>query len=172
MVLTVNGRVGLVLDGSTWGRAGHADDVGGMAAAGAFGVVGVDRPAGDGGDGVLDEAGLVQRVGVDGDLHVEAVGDAQAAVDGGGRRAPVFVQLQAAGAGADLLFQRPGQAAVAFAQKAEVDRERLGGLQHALHVPGARRAGGGVGARGRAGAAAEQRGQAGGDGRFDQLRDR
>jgi len=26
-----------------------------MAAAGAFGVISVDRPAGDGGDGVLDE---------------------------------------------------------------------------------------------------------------------
>ena len=39
-------------------QAGHADDVGRMAAAGAFGVVGVDRPAADGGDGVLDEARL------------------------------------------------------------------------------------------------------------------
>ena len=113
---------------------------------------------------------FVERVGVDGDLHVEAVGDGQAAIDGGRRRAPVLVQLQAAGAGADLLLQRPGQAAVALAQKAEVDRQRLGGLQHAFHVPRAGRAGGGVGAGGRAGAAAEQRGQAGGDGGLDQLR--
>ena len=94
----------------------------------------------------------------------------KAAVDGGGRRAPILVQLQAAGAGADLLLQRPRQTAVALAEEAEVDRASLGRLQHALHVPGARRAGGGVGAGGRAGAAADQRRQAGGEGGFDQLR--
>ena len=87
-------------------QAGDADDVGRMAAAGAFGVVGVDGAAGDGGDGVFDEARLVERVGVDGDLDVEVVGDGQTAVDGGRRGAPVLVQLQAAGAGADLLLQR------------------------------------------------------------------
>ena len=72
MVLTVNGRVGLVLDGRTLGSAGDLDDVRGVAAAGPLGVVGVDRPALEGGDGVLDEAGLVERVGVDGHLHVVA----------------------------------------------------------------------------------------------------
>jgi hypothetical protein len=41
------------------------DDVRRVAAAGALGVVGVDGAALDGGDRVLDEAGLVQRVGVD-----------------------------------------------------------------------------------------------------------
>ena len=45
MVLTVWGRVGLVDEGRKLGFAGHPDDVGGVAAAGALGVVGVDGPA-------------------------------------------------------------------------------------------------------------------------------
>src|SRR5262249_9862874 len=98
------------------------------------------------------------------------IGHRQAGVNRGRRRAPVFVQFQAAGAGADLLLQRAGQATVALAQKAEVDRERLRRLQHALDVPGAGGAGGGGGAGGRSGAAAEQWRQAGGQRRFDQLR--
>src|SRR5438105_9761530 len=68
-------------------EAGDADDVGSMAAAGAFGVIGVDRPAADGRDGVFEEAGLVERVGMDGDLHVEAVGYIQASANRGGSRA-------------------------------------------------------------------------------------
>ena len=47
--------------------------------------------------------GLVQRVGVDRDLRRRSLGDGQAAVDGGRRRAPVLVQLKAAGAGLHLL---------------------------------------------------------------------
>jgi len=52
-----------------------------------------------------------------GDLHVEAIRDGHAGVDGGGRRAPVLVQFQAAGAGPYLFFQGAGQAAVALAEK-------------------------------------------------------
>ena len=55
-VLTVKGRVGLVDDGSTFGSPRDPDDVGRMAAAGALGVEGVDGAALEGGDGVLDEA--------------------------------------------------------------------------------------------------------------------
>ena len=49
---------------------------------------------------------FVQRVGVDHHLHVVVIGDREAAVDGGGRGAPVLVQLQRAGAGLDHLHQR------------------------------------------------------------------
>ena len=90
------------------GLAAQPDDVGGVAASGAFGVIGVNRPAADRGDGVLDEPGLVQRVGVDRHLHVELVGDRQTRVDGRRRRAPVLVKLQADRAGANLLAQRLG----------------------------------------------------------------
>ena len=55
-----------------------------------------------------EEAGLVERVGVDGDLDVVLVGHRQAGVDDGGRGAPVLVELQAAGAGLDLVAERLG----------------------------------------------------------------
>ena len=59
-----------------------------MAATGAFGVKGVNGAALEGGDGVLDEAALVERVGVDHDLYIVIVGNGQAVVYGGRRRAP------------------------------------------------------------------------------------
>ena len=141
-------------------QAGDANDVRRVAAAGAFRVIGVNRTALDRGNGIFDEARLVQRVRVDGDLDVVLIGHAHTAVDGRGGRAPIFVQFQAAGSGADLLHERPWQAAIAFAQEAEVDRKRLGCLEHALDVPGARCAGGGVGPCGRPGAAAQEGRQA------------
>src|SRR6185295_12818841 len=54
------------------------DDVRRMAAAGALGVEGVDGAALEGGDGVLDEAGFVQSVGVDHDLDIEVSPDISA----------------------------------------------------------------------------------------------
>ncbi len=75
-----------------------------MAAAGTFGVEGVNRASLDGGDRVFHEAGFVQGVGVDAHLHIHPIGHGQAGIDGGGRGAPVFVQLQAAGTGAHLFF--------------------------------------------------------------------
>ena len=105
-VLTVCGRVGFVDDGSTLAVRCDGDDVGRVAAAGALGVVRVDRPAGDGGQRRVDVAGLVERVGVDGDLHARLVGDGEAGVDRRRRRAPVLVQLEAGRPAAQLLPQR------------------------------------------------------------------
>ncbi len=132
-----------------------------MAAARALGVEGVDGAALERGDGVLHEAALVQRVGVDHHRHVEPVGDRQAAIDRGGRGAPILVQLHAGRAGAQHLLQRRRAGGVALGGERQVDRQRLRRLQHARQVPRARRAGGGGGAGGRAGAAAEQGGDAG-----------
>jgi hypothetical protein len=70
------------------------DDVGCVSAACTFGVIGVDGPARDGADGVLDEAGLVEGVGVQRHLNPGGVGHLQAGVDGGGSGSPVFVQLE------------------------------------------------------------------------------
>ena len=56
MVLRVNGRVGLVDDGSTFGKPGHLDDVRRVAAAGAFGMEGVNGAALERRDRVLDKA--------------------------------------------------------------------------------------------------------------------
>ena len=75
--------------------AGHdLHDVGRMAAARAFGMKGVDGAPADGRQRVFNKAGFVQRVGMDHHLHIHLVGDRQAAVDRGGRGAPVLMQLQ------------------------------------------------------------------------------
>ena len=58
-------------------QARDRDDVRRMAAAGAFGVEGVDGAALERLDRVFDEAGFVQRVRVDHHLHVVIVGDRQ-----------------------------------------------------------------------------------------------
>jgi len=121
-------------------------------------------------DVILDETGLVERVGVDGDLNVEFVCDAEAGVDRRGRRAPVLVQFQTDGSGEDLFAQRLGRRAVALAEEAEIDRVGLGGLQHAMEVPCARRAGCRQRAVSRPGASAEHGGDAGADRLVDLLR--
>src|SRR5262249_56455149 len=89
---------------------------------------------------------------------------------GGRGRTPVFVQLQAACTRGNLLDQARSQAGIALAEDADVDRKRIGGLQHALHVPRARGARRG-GRPGRwTGPAAEQRGEAGIERLLDLLR--
>ena len=135
-----------------------------MAAARALGVIRVNRPALERGDRVVDVARLVQRVGVDRDLHVVLLGDRQAAVDRRRRRAPVLVQLEADRAGADLLDEALRAASVLpLPSEAEVERQRVGRLQHQLDVPRAGRAGRRVGAGRRAGAAADERRDAAGE---------
>ena len=128
-----------------------------MAAAGAFGVKGVDIAALEGGDRVLDEAGFVERVGVDRDRDVELLGDPEAGVDRRRRGAPIFVQLEPAGAALDHLDQRPRLGGVAFSEEAEIDRDSLRRLQYPREMPGPRRAGRRRGPGGRPGAAAEHR---------------
>ena len=138
--------------------AAQPDDVRRVSASGTLGVIGVNRAPGNRPDRVLDEAGFVQRVGMDRDLDVEFVGDRQALIDGGRCRAPVFVQLPPDGARKDLLSERIGPRSVALAEKSEIERKRLERLVHAADVPRAWRARGGFGAGGRPGAAADQRG--------------
>ena len=57
-----------------------------------------------------------------------------------------------------------------FAKETEIHRIFLGGLQHPMYVPVARRARGGIGARGRPGAPADHRRDATGDRMLDLLR--
>ncbi len=131
-----------------------------MAAAGTLGVVGVDRAAVHGGDGVFDVAALVERVGVDGHLHVVAVGDVERRTDRCRGRSPVFVYLESADARFDLFFERLGHRTVALAQHADVYRNAFERFEHALGVPFARSDGRAVGAVGGADAAAEEGGDA------------
>ena len=151
-------------------QARHFHNVGRVAAARAFGVEGVDGAALERLDRVLDEARFVQRIGMDHHLDVVIVGDRKAAVDRRRRRAPVLVQFERAGARLDLLDQRGGLRGVALAGEAEVHRIGVGGLDHALDVPGAGRAGGGESAGRGPGAPAQHRGDAGHEGFVDLLR--
>ena len=153
MVLTVSGRVGLVDEGSTFCSAAIRMMSGAWPPPGAFGVIGVDRAAGDGRDGVVHISRLVDRVGVNCDLNIVAVGHGQAIVDSRRRGSPILVELETAGAGGDLFFQRHGARSVAFAQEAEVHRESFHGLEHARDIPFAGRAGGRIGSGGRSRAA-------------------
>src|ERR1700722_20726700 len=91
-----------------------------MAAARALGVEGVDGAALEGLDRVLDEARFVQRIGVDHDLDVVIVGNAEAAVDRSRRRAPVLMQFERASAGLDLFDERGGLRSVALVGGAEI----------------------------------------------------
>ena len=100
---------------------------------------------------------FVERVGVDHHLHVVIVGDRETAIDRRRCRAPVFVQLQRAGAGLDHFGKRRRSRGVAFAGEAEIDGEFIGRLDHAGDVKRAGRACGGEGAVRRSGAAAEHR---------------
>ena len=140
-----------------------------MAAAGPLGVVGVDGAALHGRQALLDETGLVECVGVDGHLDIQRLGHREAVVDGGGGRTPVLVQLEPDGASGDLLHQGLGQAGVALAQEPQVHGQGLGGLEHAVDVPGSRGAGGGVGTGGGPGTTPEHGGHARHQGLFHLL---
>ncbi len=113
-------------------------------------------PPGDGGEGVLDEAGLVERVRVQRDLDPGGVGDPQAGVDRGGCRAPVLVQLEPGRAGAELFPHRRVADRVPLAEQDDVHRPVVHRGEHPAEVPRARRHGGRLRALGRAGAAADE----------------
>ena len=119
--------------------AADLDDVGRVAAAGAFGVEGVDRAALERGERGLDEARLVERVGVDRDLHVVA----RRRPRGSCRSPPGVVpqsscSLRPIAPASTCSSSAPGRLRVALAEEAEVHREGVGGLQHRLDVPRAR----------------------------------
>ena len=122
----------------------HGDDVGCVSAARALSVVGVDGAVAEGADGLLDEAGFVERVGVDQALHVVVVAYGETGVDGGGCGAPVLVEFEAAGAGGALLSEALGVAVVALAGDAEIEGQLVTGLKHLTDEVLAGRAGCGV----------------------------
>ena len=95
-------------------------DIGCVAASRAFRVIGVNGPPFKSVATGFHESGFVQGVGVDADLHVVNVCHAQTGVDGGGRRTPVFVELETESAGLDLFFKWARGAGVALAQEPEV----------------------------------------------------
>src|SRR4029453_6469573 len=88
------------------GQPGNLDDVRGVAAACAFRVEGVNDPAVDrfdGVDGVFHETALVEGVRVNRHLDVVFVGHAQGHVNGGRGGAPILMDFEPDGTGADRL---------------------------------------------------------------------
>ena len=110
------------------GLAAKPHDIGRVATARALGVVGVNRPPFESRPRRLDKARLVERVGMDADLHVEFFGDCQTRINGRWRRTPVLVQLEAASPSLNLRRQSYGQRRIALAQKAKVERPSIGRL--------------------------------------------
>ena len=113
--------------------AGDPDQVGDVAAAGPLHVVGVDRPAADGLDGVLELARLVQAVGVQAHRHVMGVREPQRRVDDLRVRAPVLVDLQPAGAGLQHPLDLARDLGARAGLQAQVDREELERPQGLVH---------------------------------------
>src|SRR5688572_4398229 len=90
-------------------------------------------------------------------LDIELLRNAQTRIDGRRCRAPVFMQFQPEGAGANLFAERVGQCRVSFSKEAEIQRESLGRLIHSPDVPRAGCARRCVSAGRRTGAATNQR---------------
>ncbi len=151
-------------------QARHLDDVRRVPAAGAFRVERVDRAALERGDRVLDEARLVQRVGVHAHLDVHVVGHRERRAEHGRRGAPVLVALEAHRAGLDLLDQRRLAVPVALREDADVDGPALERAQHVRDVARAGRHRRRVRSVRRPGAAADQRRRAVGQRRVRLLR--
>ena len=95
------------------------------------------------------------------DLHAGVVADPQAGVDRGGSGAPVLVQLESRRAGrAAAPTAPPRETVLPLPSNSDIDRPVVGGLEHPREVPRARRDGRRLRALGRAGAAADDRGDA------------
>ena len=106
-----------------------------MATARTFRVIGVNGATLERGQRVFDKARFIQGIGVNGDLHIVLLSHRQAAINGGRRGAPVFVQLQPHHARFDLLNQTLRQAGIALAQQTKVHRQVFQRLIHALDIP-------------------------------------
>lgn len=132
----------------------NRDDVGGVSSARALGVVCVDSSTLERANGLFDEAGFIESVGVDQALHVELVADRETGVNCGGSGAPIFVELEADDSGSTLLFKALRGGVIAFTGYAEVKWDRINGLEHGADVCGR----GGAGSCICAGAAGSKRG--------------
>src|ERR1041385_9077171 len=98
-----------------------------MATASALGMVRMNCATCDRRNRCLEEPGLIDRIGVDRRLDVIIVCDRKARIDRCRRRSPVLVQLEAAGAGSELLGEWSMRRRIPFSEEPEVDRPCIGG---------------------------------------------
>ena len=168
-VFTVCGSVGLVEPGITCGWRGDLDDVRRVPTAGTLGVEGVDGAAADRRQRRLEVAGLVEAVGVQRDLEPELVRGPQRSVDRGRRGAPVLVHLvRRRRRPAPAPPGPPRETVLPLPISSTLTRQRVERPVDGPQVPGARGHRGRLRPLGGAGAAAADRGDAGGQ-RLDDL---
>src|SRR5215471_18809226 len=74
------------------------------------------------------------------DLHIHVIRDREAAIDGSRSCTPVFMKLQAARSGLDLLNESHPQACIAFSEEAKIHGKGIGSLEHPRNMPGSRSA--------------------------------
>ena len=118
-------------------RVGHdLQKIGRMAAARALDVVHVDGAAGDRRHRVFAEAEFVDRVGVQVDGEIVAVGGDEALIDHRGRGAEILMDLHRHAAGRDQFLDRLGVGRAAPKQRI-VERRELTCLQEAAEGGGA-----------------------------------
>src|SRR5262249_38826295 len=93
-------------------------------------------------------------------LHIHVIRDGETAIDGSGRRTPIFMELQPADSGLDLFNETRRQTRAALAEEAQIHGEGVGRLKHPLNMPRSRRAGCGGRPRRRPCASTHHRGEA------------
>ncbi len=140
--------------------AHHFQQIRRVTAACAFAVIGVDGAPVEGCDGVLDIAGFVQRIRMDGHRHVIFIGNRKAGANCSRRGAIVFMDLETGGTCFQLLDQRRNAGGISLALNAKVDRQALDGAQHHFEIPRPVGRGHAVCAVNRPDAAAPERGDA------------
>ena len=147
MIMSNNSAIGVDPARQSWIRgtwqdvefARHLDDVRRVTAAGAFRMVGVDRPAFERRDGIFDKAAFVEGVGVDTDLHIHVVGDRETGSDGRRSRAPIFVNLEACGACQNLFDQGRSPEQLPLPRNPKLIGNPSTGPEHHFDVPTPRR---------------------------------
>src|SRR2546425_1456659 len=107
-----------------------------MPATYAFDVIGVDRSPTNRRDCFVELAGLINTIGMHGDLNIIGFGHAQRLVDNTWVAGIVFVYLETTGPGLDLADQRIGHSTGGATEDAQVERLVLKGEKHLFEVEG------------------------------------
>lgn len=112
----------------------HTNNIRRMPTPSTLSMIRMNRATLDSLDGLFDEPGFIQCVGVDEGLDVVFVADGEAGIDGGWCGSPVFVEFEPDDAGFALFLEGLFVAVVAFAGDAEVQGKGVAGLEHLTNV--------------------------------------
>ena len=115
-----------------------ADDIRGMTATCALGMIGVDCSPINRSERILNASTLVQRIRMNCDLNIILVCDIETMVDDCRCCTPVLMNLESHRACLDLLDQRCLIRTVSFSEKTEIHRILLRRLEHSRKIPRSR----------------------------------